>query len=72
MHLGTGAEVSFLSFDVHEKLAIKPKLSEKLKLVGIFKDTNAYAWLDTVVKISFDSQHVYEWSFLLHTLNNLL
>ena len=30
--LDTGAEVSFISFDVYEKLFEKPKLSEKLNL----------------------------------------
>ena len=61
--LDTGAEVSLLSFDVYEKLAVKPKLTEKLKLEGIVKETNTYAWLISEVKISFDDQHVYEWNF---------
>ena len=40
--LDTGSEVSLLSFDVYEKLAAKPKLTEKLKLEGIVKETHTH------------------------------
>ena len=66
--LDTGAEVSLLSFDMYEKLTVKPKLTEKLKLEGIVKETNTYAWLISEVEISFDERHVHEWNFYVASI----
>ena len=66
--LDTGAEVSLLSFDVYEKLAVKPKLTEKLKLKDIVKETNTYAWWISEVEISLNDQHVYEWNFYIASI----